>query len=89
MSVVVRTIIHYPAVDAACHQQIPPRSRPWTLMFSHVGLAGIGADQLEAEVSGSKASTGELLGTTVRGFAYPYATQATTARAPRRPRWLS
>ena len=47
---------------------------------THVRLAGIAANQLEAEVSGSKASLGELLGTTVRGFAYPYGSMDAAAR---------
>ena len=45
----------------------------------HVRLAGIGADQLEAEVSGSRACIGELIGAPVRGFAYPYGSMDTAA----------
>ncbi len=47
---------------------------------SHVRLAGAGADQLEAEVSGSRASIGGLVGTPVRGFAYPYGSMDEAAR---------
>ena len=39
---------------------------------THVQLTGMAAGQLEAEVSGSRASIGELLGAPIRGFAYPY-----------------
>ena len=47
---------------------------------THVRLAGLDAEQLEAEVSGSRASLGELLGTPVRGFAYPYGSMDAAAR---------
>ena len=47
---------------------------------THVRLAGIGADQLEAEVSGSRASIGELIGAPARGFAYPYGSMDAAAR---------
>jgi peptidoglycan/xylan/chitin deacetylase (PgdA/CDA1 family) len=47
---------------------------------THVRLAGVGADQLEAEVSGSRASIGELIGAPVRGFAYPYGSMDAAAR---------
>ena len=47
---------------------------------THVRLAGIGADHLEAEVSGSRASIGELIGAPVRGFAYPYGSMDAAAR---------
>jgi peptidoglycan/xylan/chitin deacetylase (PgdA/CDA1 family) len=47
---------------------------------THRRLAGIGADQLEAEVTGSRARLGELLGTPVRGFAYPYGSMDAAAR---------
>jgi peptidoglycan/xylan/chitin deacetylase (PgdA/CDA1 family) len=47
---------------------------------SHVRLADVGADQLEAEVSGSRASIGGLVGTPVRGFAYPYGSMNEAAR---------
>ena len=47
---------------------------------THLRLAGIGADQLEAEVSGSRASIGELMGAPVRGFAYPYGSMDAAAR---------
>ena len=47
---------------------------------THRRLAGIGPDQLEAEVTGSRARLGELLGTSVRGFAYPYGSMDAAAR---------
>jgi peptidoglycan/xylan/chitin deacetylase (PgdA/CDA1 family) len=47
---------------------------------THVRLAGIGADHLEAEVSGSRANISELIGTPVRGFAYPYGSMDAAAR---------
>ena len=47
---------------------------------THVRLAGIGADQLEAEVSGSRTSLGELIGAQPRGFAYPYGSMDAPAR---------
>lgn len=47
---------------------------------THVRLAGIGRDQLEAEVSGSRASISELIGAPVRGFAYPYGSMDAAAR---------
>jgi peptidoglycan/xylan/chitin deacetylase (PgdA/CDA1 family) len=47
---------------------------------THVRLAGLGADRLEAEVSGSMASIGELVGAPIRGFAYPYGSMDAAAR---------
>jgi peptidoglycan/xylan/chitin deacetylase (PgdA/CDA1 family) len=47
---------------------------------THVRLAGLPAEQLEAEVSGSRASLGELMGAPVRGFAYPYGSMDADAR---------
>ena len=47
---------------------------------THERLAGLGADQLEAEVSGSRASLGELVGDPIRGFAYPYGSMDAAAR---------
>ena len=47
---------------------------------THVRLAGLDAGQLEAEVSGSRASLGELIGAPVRGFAYPYGSMDAAAR---------
>ena len=47
---------------------------------THTRLAGLGADQLEAEVSGSRASLSELVGDQVRGFAYPYGSMDAAAR---------
>jgi peptidoglycan/xylan/chitin deacetylase (PgdA/CDA1 family) len=47
---------------------------------THVRLAGLEAGQLQAEVSGSRASLGELMGTPVRGFAYPYGSMDAAAR---------
>ena len=36
--------------------------------------------RLEAEVSGSRASLGELMGAPIRGFAYPYGSMDAAAR---------
>lgn len=47
---------------------------------THVRLAGLEAGQLETEVSGSRASLGELMGAPVRGFAYPYGSMDMAAR---------
>ena len=47
---------------------------------THVRLAGLEASQLETEVSGSRASLGELMGAPVRGFAYPYGSMDAAAR---------
>ena len=47
---------------------------------THVRLAGLDAGHLEAEVSGSRASLGELMGTPIRGFAYPYGSMDAAAR---------
>jgi peptidoglycan/xylan/chitin deacetylase (PgdA/CDA1 family) len=47
---------------------------------THQRLAGLGAGSLEAEVSGSRASLGQLLGAPVRGFAYPYGSMDAAAR---------
>jgi peptidoglycan/xylan/chitin deacetylase (PgdA/CDA1 family) len=47
---------------------------------THVRLAGIGADQLKAEVSGSRTSIGELIGAPALGFAYPYGSMDAAAR---------
>jgi peptidoglycan/xylan/chitin deacetylase (PgdA/CDA1 family) len=47
---------------------------------THARLAGVSADQLEAEVSGSRASIGELMGAPTRGFAYPYGSMDAAAR---------
>jgi peptidoglycan/xylan/chitin deacetylase (PgdA/CDA1 family) len=47
---------------------------------THVRLAGLDAGQLDAEVSGSRASLGELIGAPVRGFAYPYGSMDAAAR---------
>ena len=47
---------------------------------THVRLAGLPASQLEAEVSGSRSSLGELVGAPVRGFAYPYGSMDAAAR---------
>jgi polysaccharide deacetylase len=40
--------------------------------MTHVRLAGLPASQLQAEVSESRASLSELMGASVRGFAYAY-----------------
>jgi peptidoglycan/xylan/chitin deacetylase (PgdA/CDA1 family) len=47
---------------------------------THVRLAGLDAGQLEAEISGSRASLSELMGAPVRGFAYPYGSMDAAAR---------
>jgi peptidoglycan/xylan/chitin deacetylase (PgdA/CDA1 family) len=47
---------------------------------THMHLAGAGADQLEAEVSGSRATLGELIDAPIRGFAYPYGSMDEAAR---------
>ena len=47
---------------------------------THVRLAGLDAGQLEAEVRGSRARLGELMGAPVRGFAYPYGSMDAAAR---------
>jgi peptidoglycan/xylan/chitin deacetylase (PgdA/CDA1 family) len=47
---------------------------------THVRLAGLDAGQLDAEVSGSRASLSELIGAPVRGFAYPYGSMDAAAR---------
>ena len=47
---------------------------------THLRLAGTGAGQLEAEVSGSRASLGQLIGAPIRGFAYPYGSMDAAAR---------
>jgi peptidoglycan/xylan/chitin deacetylase (PgdA/CDA1 family) len=47
---------------------------------THVRLAGLDAGQLEAEVRGSRASLGELMGAPVRGFAYPYGSMDAAGR---------
>ena len=47
---------------------------------THVRLAGLGADRLEAEVSGSRTSIGEFMGAPIRGFAYPYGSMDAAAR---------
>ncbi|HEX6519513.1 MAG TPA: polysaccharide deacetylase family protein [Streptosporangiaceae bacterium] len=47
---------------------------------THVRLAGASADQLDAEVSGSRKDLTALLGTEIRGFAYPYGSMDPVAR---------
>jgi peptidoglycan/xylan/chitin deacetylase (PgdA/CDA1 family) len=47
---------------------------------THVPLAGLAPDELEAEVAGSRASLAALLGTEIRGFAYPYGSMDAAAR---------
>ncbi len=47
---------------------------------THRRLAGAGASRVEAEVSGSRASLGQLMGAPVRGFAYPYGSMDAAAR---------
>ena len=48
---------------------------------THVRLAGLDADRLAAEVAGSKASLAELVGSQVRGLAYPYGSMDAAARS--------
>jgi peptidoglycan/xylan/chitin deacetylase (PgdA/CDA1 family) len=48
---------------------------------THPRLAGICPDQLPTEIAGSRASLGALLGTQIRGFAYPYGAMDASARA--------
>jgi glycosyltransferase involved in cell wall biosynthesis/peptidoglycan/xylan/chitin deacetylase (PgdA/CDA1 family) len=47
---------------------------------THMRLAGATPEQLAAEVSGSRASLTALLGTEIRGFAYPYGSMDAAAR---------
>jgi len=47
---------------------------------THLRLAGVSADQLEAEVSMSRARLSELVGAPIRGFAYPYGSMDAAAR---------
>jgi peptidoglycan/xylan/chitin deacetylase (PgdA/CDA1 family) len=47
---------------------------------THVRLAGLDARQLQAQVGDSKASLADLVGTPVRGFAYPYGSMDAAAR---------
>ena len=47
---------------------------------THLRLAGASPEQLTAEVGDSKASLAALLGTEIRGFAYPYGSMDAAAR---------
>ena len=47
---------------------------------THLRLAGASPSQLAAEVSDSRISLGALLGTEIRGFAYPYGSMDAAAR---------
>jgi peptidoglycan/xylan/chitin deacetylase (PgdA/CDA1 family) len=47
---------------------------------THMRLAGVRPEQLTAEISASRASLAALLGTEVRGFAYPYGSMDAAAR---------
>ena len=47
---------------------------------THVRLAGASPDRLTAEIGGSRASLSALLGTQIRGFAYPYGSMDAAAR---------
>jgi peptidoglycan/xylan/chitin deacetylase (PgdA/CDA1 family) len=47
---------------------------------THVRLSKVDGDRLEAEVSGSRASLGELMGAPIRGFAYPWGSNDAAAR---------
>jgi peptidoglycan/xylan/chitin deacetylase (PgdA/CDA1 family) len=48
--------------------------------ITHLRLAGADADQLKAEVSDSRASLSDLIGASIRGFAYPYGSMDTAAQ---------
>jgi peptidoglycan/xylan/chitin deacetylase (PgdA/CDA1 family) len=47
---------------------------------THLRLAGASPQQLTAEVGGSRSSLAGLLGTEIRGFAYPYGSMDAVAR---------
>ena len=47
---------------------------------THMRLAGVGPEHLSAEVHESRASLAALLGTEIRGFAYPYGSMDAAAR---------
>jgi peptidoglycan/xylan/chitin deacetylase (PgdA/CDA1 family) len=47
---------------------------------THMRLAGVGPEHLSAEVHDSRASLCALLGTEIRGFAYPYGSMDAAAR---------
>jgi peptidoglycan/xylan/chitin deacetylase (PgdA/CDA1 family) len=47
---------------------------------THMRLAGVSPEQLTAEVRASRASLSALLGTEIRGFAYPYGSMDAAAR---------
>jgi len=47
---------------------------------THMRLAGVGPEHLTAEVDESRASLAALLGTEIRGFAYPYGSMDAAAR---------
>lgn len=47
---------------------------------THRRLAGADADQLKAELSDSRASLSDLIGTPIRGFAYPYGSMDVAAQ---------
>jgi peptidoglycan/xylan/chitin deacetylase (PgdA/CDA1 family) len=47
---------------------------------THLRLAGASPEQLTAEVGGSRTSLAALLGTEIRGFAYPYGSMDAAAR---------
>ncbi len=47
---------------------------------THLRLAGVGPEELTAEVAGSRDSLAALLGTEIRGFAYPYGSMDAAAR---------
>lgn len=47
---------------------------------THVRLAGLSPDQLAAEIAASKADLTALLGTEIRGFAFPYGSMDAAAR---------
>ena len=47
---------------------------------THVRMSRLNGDRLEAEISGSRASLGELMGAPIRGFAYPWGSNDAAAR---------
>jgi peptidoglycan/xylan/chitin deacetylase (PgdA/CDA1 family) len=47
---------------------------------THMRLAGVGPEHLSAEIHDSRASLAALLGTEIRGFAYPYGSMDAAAR---------
>lgn len=48
---------------------------------THQKLAEVGPDRLSAEIAGSRAGLGALIGAQIRGFAYPYGSMNASVRA--------